>query len=217
MQDLDGDKSIERVIDLPILSFVFNDKGIVQIGDSIFKFTYDFTYKFHKDKLAKLKKTGISYSEEGFTAYPNKRKKFELHSESKASLTEVRKYYTDKKFLKAEINENNTVLYAAVTVDTKSRKKNILGIGVAYKVDELYVAGEGWIGYTFPTPGIYLPEYISVSDYKETGTDVQQILQWGAGAPLSYPVPYLISGHSSHWLRETSGSDIVDATTSFNE
>lgn len=32
------------------------------------------------------------------------------------SLSEVRVYYESKKFLKAEINENNTFLYVAVTV-----------------------------------------------------------------------------------------------------
>lgn len=220
IQKINNEKSLERVIDLPLLSYVFNDKGIVQIGDSIFKFTYEFTYKFNVAKLNQFKSSKSYNDQDGVSAYPNIRKRYEIEprlKSTKASLSEVTNYYTSKKFLKAEINENNTVIHVAVTVDTKSRRK-IAGIGFAYNVEELYVAGEGWIGYNYPpNPDLYPPVYKSVSDMKFNGTDVQETLEWGAGTPGAFPAPYLISGHGTHWLKETSSSGTVSANTSYNE
>jgi hypothetical protein len=219
IQEIEGEKNLERVIDLPLLTYVFNEKGILQIGDSIFKFTYANTYKFHSNRMEDFSEKKTMNDLEGVSVYPNIRKKYKIEpfpSETKASLDEVSVYYTSKKFLKAEINENNTVIHVAVTVDTKSRRK-VLGIGIAYQVYELYVAGEGWIGYNYPpNPDLYGPQFKSVSDYKLNGSDVQETLEWGAGTPGAFPAPYLISGSGTHWLRESSGSSQINATTSYN-
>lgn len=142
-------KSLERVIDIHLLAYLFNEEGILQIGDSIFKFSYDFTYKFNVDKLAQLKSAKIDLSSNDVIAYPNIRSKIELPTptdylkSAAASVAELRKYYSPTKFMKCELNRNVTVLMNTITVDTKSRKDNFLNIGFAYSVDYLYCAAQG--------------------------------------------------------------------------
>lgn len=142
-------KSIERVIDNHLLASLFNDQGILQIGDSIFKFSYDFTYKFNVSKLSQLKSAKLDLSSNDVIAYPNIRSRIELPTPTNdlksatASVAELRKYYSPTKFMKCELNRNVTVLMNTITVDTKSRKDNFLNIGFAYSVDYLYCAAQG--------------------------------------------------------------------------
>ena len=91
-------KSLERVVDMHLLAYLFNDEGILQIGDSIFKFSYDFTYKFNVDKLSNLKSAKLEGSSNGVIAYPNIRSRIELPTKNlksaQASVSEIRHYYT---------------------------------------------------------------------------------------------------------------------------
>lgn len=140
-------KSLERVVDMHLLAYLFNDEGILQIGDSIFKFSYDFTYKFNVDKLFQLKSAKLAGSTNGIIAYPNIRSRIELPTNNlksaQASVAELRKYYSATKFMKCELNRNITVLLNTITVDTKSRKDNFLNIGFAYSVYQVYCAATG--------------------------------------------------------------------------
>lgn len=142
-----GEKYLERTIDLHLLAYLFNDKGVLQIGDSIYKYTYDFTYKFSKNKLTQLKSAKFNAAADGVIAYPNVRDKFEMRGNNlksaMESVAEKKVYYSPTKFMKCELNRNITLLLNAITVDTKSRKDNFLNIGFAYSVYQLYCAATG--------------------------------------------------------------------------
>ncbi len=172
-------KSLERVIDNQLLAYLFNDEGILQIGDSIFKFSYDFTYKFNVNKLSQLKSAKLDLSSNEVVAYPNIRSKIELQKtklkSAQASVSEFSLYYTSTKFIKCELNRNITILYNALTVDTKSRKKNFLGIGFAYTVDELYVGFDGYFRIVGGM-GEGMDYYFWGEDRKYNGTDVQETI-----------------------------------------
>jgi len=186
-------KSLERVVDMHLLAYLFNDEGILQIGDSIYKFSYDFTYKFNVDKLSQLKSAKLEGSSNDVIAYPNIRSKIELTTNNlksaQASVSEFSYYYTSSKFIKCELNRNITILYNALTVDTKSRKKNFLGIGFAYSVDELYTGAEGYfrvVGGIMEGPNYYF----WCEDFKDNGTtDVQETIYscGDGGAPEFVP------------------------------
>lgn len=196
-------KSLERVIDNHLLASLFNDEGILQIGDSIFKFSYDFTYKFNVNKLSQLKSAKLDLSTSDVIAYPNIRSRFELPTKSlksvKASVSEFRFHYEKlpngtpdyDKFIKCELNRNITYLYNALTVDSKSRKINWLGIGVAYTMQELYVGFEGYFRVVGGL-GEGQDYYYWCEDHKYGGTtDVQEtIYSCGPG----YGTPEFVSG-----------------------
>lgn len=174
------EKSLERVVDMNLLAYLFNDEGILQIGDSIFKFSYDFTYKFNVDKLSQLKSAKLAESTNGVIAYPNIRSRIELPTDNlksaQASVAELRKYYSSTKFMKCELNRNITVLLNTLTVDTKSRKDNFLNIGFSYSVYQLYCAATGYFkvvdsgGYSSPAYSFNVSQFRSnsVTDVQET-------------------------------------------------
>lgn len=201
-------KSLERVVDIHLLSFLFNDDGILQIGDSIFKFSYDFTYKFNVDKLSQLKSAKLTGSTNDVIAYPNIRSRVELPTNrlksAQASVSEKYHWYTSSRFIKCELNQNITFLHNALTVDTKSRMKTA-GIGFAYKVDQLYC---GAVGYWY-WEGLddMIRFAFDVSDFKSGGvTDVQQTITYNPGPG----VPAFVSGTTTgtHWFKYSSAFPI---------
>lgn len=188
-------KSLERVVDMRLLAYLFNNEGILQIGDSIFKFSYDFTYKFNVDKLSQLKSAKLAGSSNGVIAYPNIRSRIELPTNNlksaQASVAELRKYYSATKFMKCELNRNVTVLMNTITVDTKSRKDNFLNIGFAYSVDYLYCAAAGKFRVVGVNGDIKVVNSFNVSQAR-TGSvsDVQETIWTGY-----YPdIPEFIPG-----------------------
>jgi hypothetical protein len=223
IKDSNGEKTLEHTIDLRLLSYLFNDKGILQIGDSVYKYTYEFTYKFNVDKLSQLKSAKLVESMDGVTAYPNVRNHFKIPESNlksaMASVSEVSQYWqpdgSRECFMKSELNQNITYLYNALTVDTKSRKWNWLGIGVTYKVYGLYAAATGyyrWVGGEFEYLG-NIP--FNVGDQRTGGvTDVQQTIVSGGGIS-SYPT--FVSATGKHWLKPYSYSQPIYAnpTTSY--
>lgn len=197
-------KTIERVIDMHLLAYLFNDEGILQIGDSIFKFSYDFTFKFNVNKLSQLKSAKLDLSSNDVVAYPNIRSRIELPTNNlksaQASISEFSYYYTSKKFIKCELNQNITFLHNAITVDTKSRKKNFLGIGFAYQVDELYCGATGY----WRWQGLELEFMFDVSDFQDNGTtDVQETIQGGPGPGIPEFVPGTTTG--THGYKYSAG------------
>ena len=177
-------KSLERIVDMHLLAYLFNDEGILQIGDSIFKFSYDFTYKFNVDKLSQLKSAKLDLSSNDVIAYPNIRSRIELPTDNlksaQESVAELRKYYSSTKFMKCELNRNVTVLMNSITVDTKSQKKNWLGIGFAYSVDYLYCAAQGGFRVIGVNGDILVVNSFNVSQAR-TGSvsDVQEAIWTG--------------------------------------
>jgi hypothetical protein len=180
-----GEKCLERTIDLHLLAYLFNDKGVLQIGDSIYKYTYDFTYKFGQNKLIQLKSAKINQETDGVIAYPNVRDKFEMPENNlksaTASVDELTKYYSGTKFMKCELNRNITYLYNALTVDTKSRKKT-MGIGFAYSVHQLYCAAWGKFRVRDALGNIFYENHsFDVIDIRTGGvSDVQATIYWDA-------------------------------------
>lgn len=188
-------KSLERVVDMHLLAYLFNDEGILQIGDSIFKFSYDFTYKFNVDKLSQLKSAKLAGSTNDVIAYPNIRSRIELPTtnlkSAQASVAELRKYYSSTKFMKCELNRNVTVLMNTITVDTKSRKDNFLNIGFAYSVYQLYCYAAGQFRVVGVNGDVNVINSFLVSQTR-TGSvsDVQEAIWTGW-----YPdIPEFISG-----------------------
>lgn len=177
-----GEKYLERTIDSHLLAYLFNDKGVLQIGDAIYKYTYDFTYKFSENKLTQLKSAKINAATDGVFAYPNVRDKFEIPENNlksaTASVSELRKYYSSTKFMKCELNRNITVLLNSLTVDTKSRKDNFLNIGFAYSVYQVYCAATGYYRWNKGSEFEYLGNiYFSVSQVRSNSvTDVQETI-----------------------------------------
>lgn len=190
-------KTLDRVIDNHLLASLFNEQGILQIGDSIFKFSYDFTYKFNVNKLTQLKSAKLDLSSNDVIACPNIRSRIELPTptgnlkSATASVAELRIYYSPTKFMKCELNRNVTVLMNTITVDTKSRKDNFLNIGFAYSVDYLYCAAQGRFRVVGVNGDIEVVNSFDVSQAR-TGsvTDVQETI-WTGWYPS---IPEFISG-----------------------
>jgi len=207
-----GEKYLERAIDLHLLAYLFNDKGVLQIGDSIYKYTYDFTYKFSKNKLTQLKSAKINVATDGVIAYPNVRDKFEIPENNLKSATEsvaeLRKYYSSTKFMKCELNRNITLLLNTLTVDTKSRKDNFLNIGFAYSVYQLYCSATGNFRVRDAVGGIfYENEPFDVLDIRTSSvTDVQATIYSDAFGNR----PEFISGTTTgtHRITYSSGDPI---------
>lgn len=203
-----GEKSLERTIDLHLLAYLFNDKGILQIGDSIYKYSYDFTYKFNVNKLSQLKSAKLYMSMDGVTKYPNIRNKFEMPSNelksAKASEAEATLWYTSQKFIKCELNRNITLLLNALTVDTKSRKKNFLGIGFAYSVYQLSCAATGKYRFRDAFGNIYYDNH--PFDVLDTRTGSVSDVQATIDSDAFGNTPEFISGTTkgTHWFTYAS-------------
>lgn len=219
IKESNGEKSIEHTIDLRLLSYLFNDKGILQIGDSIYKYTYEFTYKFDVNKLSQLKSAKLVESMDGVTAYPNVRNRYKIpESNLKSameSVSEVSQHWqpdgSTECFMKSELNQNTTVLQCAITVDTKSRKWNWMGIGVTYKVYGLYAAATGYYGWSGISSGGLSNQYFDVFDQRTGGTtDVQETIAYGS--ITCYPV--FVSATGIHWLKPYSYSQPIYANPS---
>lgn len=196
-------KSLERVVDMHLLAYLFNDDGILQIGDSIFKFSYDFTYKYNVDKLLQLKSAKLDLLTNGVIAYPNIRSRIELPSKNlksaQASVSEFSYYYTSSRFIKCELNRNITVLHNALTVDTKSRRK-YLGVGIANTVDELYAGAEG---YYSEHGSLSEPIYFWCEDFRSGGvTDVQETIITSESTALNFVPGTTIGTHGYKYSRD---------------
>jgi len=212
MIDYDGEKILEPVIYLNLLSPLFNSEGIIQIGDEIFKFTYDYTLKADFSSLKSTGLINLTKDALGVTAYKNVREIFG-ETDLKESVAETIVYYTSKKFLKAELNRNITYLFNALTVDSKSRKKNFLGIGFAYRVYWLHCWAYGAYNWYPPDPGHPGDFDFTVDDEGYNSTDVQETIITSGG--IGVPQPYFVWAWGVHHLQETSSSSIIQCNTSY--
>ena len=108
--------------------------------------------------------------------------------------------------IKSELNRNITYLFNALTVDTKSRRKNWLGIGVTYQIWGVSAAATGyyrWVGGEFEYLGNI---YFNVSDQNTGGaTDVQETIVSSSNISST---PEFVPGTTTgtHWMMQYNNS-----------
>lgn len=206
-----NDSTLERVVFIDCLSALFNSQGVLQIGDTIYKFTYSFTLKFHKNLIQSVPAEDIKFNTPNVISFNNVRNNLQTYN-IEASMDECEtKYDKNKKKLKGELNDNRTYLYNALTADTKSRKKGLFGIGFAYRVNKLTIDAYGYHNWWYP-PEIN-NSYFHVWQTRYNATDVQETIAWSAGLGVPYPV--FVSANGTHTLKEKSSSPTLTCTTQY--
>ena len=124
----DGEKYFEPVIDLAHLSYLINKEGLLQVGDDVYKFTYDNLYKFSEAQM----KDYIQFKDR-IDLMPNVSK-----------MTITRKIETSERWdvgqcdasvpnssgnrkVSTEIENTSTWLYSEAKIRVINRKKGFLG------------------------------------------------------------------------------------------
>lgn len=189
-----GDTCLEPVIDRLVLSVLFNDEGVLQIGQKIWKETYYYFYEMDLETFKQNRNSFQRGSIPGLNVYPIERKTTNTNMDSE--ITSCTNNYATKKRMRGELNQFRSPVYNDITVETKNRKKGFLGIWYSLKADEIHLDGTGTYNW-MPVPEL---STFSVNETKYNKADIQEIVDFSAGI-VSNVYPYFVTSNSTHYVK----------------
>jgi hypothetical protein len=170
----DGEKYMEAVVDAELLSYVVNDKGLIQIGDKIHKYTYEKVYIFDVNQLAKFQANGINGLSD-VKGYPIGR---DIQLLAKQDILECFNYYNDdKRRLVGEVSRINGPAYAEVKVTTKNHKKS-LGTWIRSSCTSLTQDGD--VSFDKTVTNVTISHTVSSYKHKTQESHMSKVLDWTA-------------------------------------
>lgn len=116
----DGEDYVEPTVDAILISYILNDKGMVQVGDHVYKYTYDKVYKFDSEHLP------------AYLAHRNPNRISEVYAQpiermvdghQRVDVAQCDNVYASGRKMSGELSATNALLYCEVKVQTKNRRR----------------------------------------------------------------------------------------------
>ncbi len=199
LRTLNGEQEIAPTIDAVVVSLLANSQQVFQIGDMLYYFTYDYTYKIPIEKV-KISKNTFHFDETDVAEVFKVERSINTESVeggSRAITDEFTyNYYTcaiDRRFY-GNMETTDVGVYLEIRLTTKHQKKS-LGIWVGEKVSYIGTSGSG--KYTGPFAGDPFQYDYSANVNKYDANDANYIISGlgGLGAGDHY---YFVAGECSN-------------------
>lgn len=170
----DGENYMEAVIDAELLSHVVNDKGLIQIGNKVHKYTYEKVYVFDVNQLAEYQTNGIK-SLQNVKGQSIDR---EVQFLEKQDILECIDPYEDgrkDKRLVGEVSIIDGPAYSEVKVTTKNHRKSA---GVWWRSSCTSLTQNGDVSFDKTVTNVTTSHTISSYKHKTNESHMSKVLDW---------------------------------------
>lgn len=195
----DGELFFEPIINTDILPLLYNDKNILQIGDSLYKFTKDYTVRAHFTKIEELVNHTTVNPNKSFFYFPNIIEKTQIDFKNNQS-TECRVDY-DARFrrLRGGAWTVKTIIYNSLYVETTNLRRPCRGdlcIWYQIKTDYLKLQASG----TYHYPGsAFVGGPFNVSQEGYNTSEISKTIDFSVNSSIFPTIQTLNGLHKITW------------------
>lgn len=178
----DGENYMEAVIDAELLSYVVNDKGLIQIGQKVHKYTYEKVFVFDVKDFELFETKGIK-NVPNVKVYVIER---EIHLLQKQNILQCISSYDDgdKKRLVGEVSRINNPAYGEAKVTTKHHRQGNGGTWWLNKCDKLTQTGD--VSFDKTILNVTTSHTVSSNKSKTNESQMSKVLDWTALSGVNF-------------------------------